>query len=74
MHIGVIGRLENIDTISMFDAMQGTIARVKLAAYPPDIEIVVPRNICGTFEFNKIKELIEYGYDLCAQNDALNRR
>jgi len=48
-----------------FDAMQGTIARVKLAAYPPDIEIEVPRNLCGTLEFNRADEMISYGYKLC---------
>jgi len=48
-----------------FDAMQGTIARVKLAAYPPDIEIEVPRNLCGTLEFNRADEMIAYGYKLC---------
>ena len=50
-----------------FDAMQGTIARVKLAAYPPDIEIEVPRNLCGTLEFNRADEMIAYGYDLCTK-------
>lgn len=50
-----------------FDAMQSTIARVKLAAYPPDVEIIIPRNICGTFEFDKSEELIEYGYNLCEE-------
>ncbi len=48
-----------------FDAMQGTIARMKLAAYPPDIEIEIPRNLCGTLEFNRAEEIIEYGYNLC---------
>lgn len=48
-----------------FDAMQGTIARMKLAAYPPDIEIEIPRNLCGTFEFNRAREIIQYGYELC---------
>lgn len=48
-----------------FDAMQGTIARMKLAAYPPDIEIEIPRNLCGTLEFNRAEEIIAYGYDLC---------
>jgi len=57
-----------------FEAMQSTIARVKLAAYPPDVEIVIPRNICGTFEFNRSKELIEYGYNLCKKNHALQGR
>jgi len=50
-----------------FDSMQGTIARMKLATYPPDIEIVVPRNLCGTLEFNRADEIIEYGYKLCVQ-------
>ncbi len=48
-----------------FDSMQGTIARMKLATYPPDIEIKVPRNLCGTLEFNRADEIIDYGYNLC---------
>lgn len=48
-----------------FDAMQGTIARMKLAAYPPDVEIEIPRNLCGTLEFNRADEIIAYGYKLC---------
>jgi len=50
-----------------FDSMQGTIARMKLATYPPDIEIAVPRNLCGTLEFNISREIIEYGYNLCEE-------
>jgi len=45
-----------------FETMQGSIARMKLAAYPPDIEITIPRNLCSIFEFTKSKEMIEYGY------------
>ena len=44
-----------------FDAMQGTIARQKLAAYPPDILIEFPRNACGTFDFDHAAEIIELG-------------
>ncbi|NOR57419.1 MAG: serine protease [Sulfurimonas sp.] len=51
-----------------FEAMQSTIARMKLAAYPPDIEITVPENLCGTFEFNRAKEVVDYGYELCAKS------
>jgi len=47
------------------DAMQGTIARMKLAAYPPDLVIEVPRNLCGIMEFNRANEIIEYGYHIC---------
>ena len=45
-----------------FDAMQGTIARQKLAAYPPDHIVEIPRNACGTFEFDRASEMIELGY------------
>jgi len=45
-----------------FDAMQGTIARQKLAAYPPDHVIEIARNVCGTLEFDRAKEMIDLGY------------
>ncbi len=45
-----------------FDAMQSTIARQKLAAYPPDIEIEIARDACGTLEFNRASEMIGLGY------------
>jgi NTE family protein len=45
-----------------FDAMQSTIARQKLAAYPADYFIEIARNACGTLEFNLASEMIELGY------------
>jgi NTE family protein len=45
-----------------FDAMQGAIARQKLAAYPPDAVISIPRNACGTLEFDRADEMIALGY------------
>jgi NTE family protein len=44
-----------------FDAMQSTIARQKLAVYPPDIVIEIPRNACRTLEFDRAAEMIELG-------------
>jgi NTE family protein len=44
-----------------FDAMQSTIARQKLAAYPPDVTIEIARNACGTLEFDRADEMIELG-------------
>lgn len=44
-----------------FDAMQSTIARHKLAAYPPDVIIEIPRNACGTMEFDRAEEMIALG-------------
>ncbi len=48
--------------IQAFEAMQDTIARQKLAAYPPDIIIDIPRNACQTLEFDRASEMIELGY------------
>lgn len=45
-----------------FDAMQSTIARQKLAAYPPDHSIEIARNACGTLEFDRAAEMIALGY------------
>ena len=45
-----------------FDAMQSTIARQKIAAYPPDVDIEIARNACGTLEFDRAAEMIELGY------------
>ena len=47
-----------------FDAMQSAIGRQKIAAYPPDIEIQIARNSCGTLEFERASEMIELGYNI----------
>jgi NTE family protein len=44
-----------------FDAMQGTIARQKLASYPPDVLIEIARNRCGTLELDRAQEMIDLG-------------
>jgi len=44
-----------------FDAMQSTISRQKLAAYPPDLVIEISRSACGTLEFDRADEMIELG-------------
>ncbi|TRZ49516.1 serine protease [bacterium] len=49
-------------TIQAFEAMQSTIARQKLAAYPPDIVIEIARNACHTLEFDRASEMIELGH------------
>ena len=51
-----------------FDAMQSTIARQKLAAYPPDILLEIPRNACGTLEFDRAEEMIELGRQTTLQH------
>jgi NTE family protein len=44
------------------DVMQGSIARLKLAAYAPDIVIDVPRDACSFFEFHRAEEMSDLGY------------
>jgi len=46
-----------------FDTMQSTIARMKIASYPPDLEIEIARNACGTLEFDRSAEMIKLGYE-----------
>ena len=47
--------------LEAFDAMQQTIARYRLAGYPPDILIEIPNNICRTLEVYKARRLIHAG-------------
>jgi NTE family protein len=44
------------------DVMQGSIARLKLAAYVPDIVIHIPRDACTFFEFHRAEEMMDIGY------------
>ena len=59
-----LGFYEVVD--QAFDAMQGTIARQKIAAYPPDILVEIPRNLCGALEFDRARELMDVGYRAAA--------
>lgn len=44
------------------EAMQSTITRHKLATYPPDLIIDIPRNVCEALEFDQSKRAIQLGY------------
>ncbi len=43
------------------DAMQASIARCMLAAYPPDLLIEIPINTCAAHEFYRAEEVIAVG-------------
>lgn len=53
------------------DAMQATISRCMLAAYPPDLLIEIPIDTCAAHEFYRAREVIEAGEFWAEQ--ALNR-
>ena len=60
----------NVAMVSM-QAMQDTIATLRMSAYSPDVLIEVPRNACGFFEFWKAEELIELGRERASAAFAL---
>jgi len=45
------------------ETMQQSIAKMKIAAYAPDVLLEFSRDICKTYEFYRAKELIKLGYD-----------
>jgi len=56
------------DEMGLFDiivrsteTMQNTIARLKMAAYSPDVVVKIPRNACGFLEFYRAQEMIDLG-------------
>lgn len=49
------------------EAMQNTIAHLRLTAYSPDVTIEIPRNACGLLEFWRAKELIALGRERTAR-------
>ena len=55
-------------------AMQDTIADLKLSAYSPDVIVEIPRNACGFFEFWRAHELIALGRERAARAFALTVR
>lgn len=44
-----------------FEVMQTSLAQYKIAGYPPDVLINVPKRACRFFEFYKAPELIQLG-------------
>lgn len=54
-----------------FEVMQTSLAQYKIAGYPPDILINVPRRVCRFFEFYKAPELIMLGRQIA--RDTLER-
>lgn len=56
------------DAMSMsLDTMQSAIAKLKLAAYTPDVIIDIPRDVCTFYEFYRAEELIEVGREMAAR-------
>ena len=67
-----VGPASLLDLINQsFEVMQTSLAQYKIAGYPPDILINVPKRVCRFFEFYKAPELIALGRELV--RDTLDR-
>jgi NTE family protein len=68
--------LRTLDVMELsLDAMQSLVARYRLAGYPPDLLVTVPKNACRTLDFHKAGEMIALGRELteAALDDPLPR-
>ncbi len=43
------------------DTLRSVVARYRLAGYPPDVLITIPRDACGAMDFHRAEELIALG-------------
>ncbi|MCM2130573.1 patatin-like phospholipase family protein [Larsenimonas rhizosphaerae] len=54
-----------------FDITQAALAQYKIAGYPPDVLVNIPKSVCGSHEFQRAGPMIELGRHLA--RDALDR-
>ncbi|BCR24705.1 MULTISPECIES: patatin-like phospholipase family protein [Pseudomonadaceae] len=70
--LGNVGPASLLELVNQsFEAMQTSLAQYKIAGYPPDILINVPKRVCRFFEFHKAPELIMLGRQIA--NDTLDK-
>ncbi|MDC0661884.1 patatin-like phospholipase family protein [Marinobacter sp. SS21] len=53
------------------ETMQSALVQYKIAGYPPDLLINIPKNACRTYDYHKAPELIQLGRERMTQ--ALDR-
>jgi NTE family protein len=57
--------LRTLDVMELsLDAMQSLVARYRLAGYPPDLLVTIPKTACRTLDFHKAGEMITLGREL----------
>lgn len=69
---GIVGPASLLELVNQsFEVMQTSLAQYKIAGYPPDVLINVPKRVCRFFEFYKAQELIVLGRQIAS--DTLDR-
>lgn len=59
------GRIQTINM--MFETMQESLTQYKVAGYPPDLLISIPKDACNFYEFWRSKELIDLGHKITTE-------
>ncbi|VXC19722.1 conserved hypothetical protein [Pseudomonas sp. 8AS] len=68
-NVGPASLLELVN--QSFEVMQASLTQYKIAGYPPDILVNVPKRACRFFEFHKAPELIMLGRQIAS--DTLDK-
>ncbi|WP_299177054.1 patatin-like phospholipase family protein [uncultured Neptuniibacter sp.] len=53
------GRMDIL--LNSVEVMQASLAEYKIAGYPPDLVIRIPKDLCSFYDFHRAEETIEYG-------------
>lgn len=56
------------------ETMQSALTQYKIAGYPPDLLINVPKHVCKTFDYHKAPELIQLGRQLAEETLQRHRQ
>jgi len=64
-----IGKFEVMNLA--IETMQSVLVQYKMAGYPPDLLVNIPKNVCRSYDFHKAPELIQLGRERMAA--ALDR-
>ena len=64
-----IGKFEVMNLA--IETMQSVLVQYKIAGYPPDLLVNIPKNVCRSYDFHKAPELIQLGRERMAA--ALDR-
>lgn len=70
--VGNVGPASLLELVNQsFETMQTSLAQYKIAGYPPDVLINVPKRVCRFYDFHKAPELIQLGRQIAS--DTLDK-
>ncbi|WP_252273253.1 patatin-like phospholipase family protein [Pseudomonas subflava] len=70
--VGNVGPASLLELVNQsFETMQTSLAQYKIAGYPPDVLVNVPKRVCRFYDFHKAPELIQLGRQIAS--DTLDK-